>query len=54
MASLGKAVPLMAAPITAYLNNQHIQAIGDQAVRFYEGFDKAHEKAKARTKAGGA
>lgn len=47
LGSLGKAVPLVAAPITAYLNNQHIQSVGEQAVRFYEGFDKAHAKAKA-------
>jgi uncharacterized protein (DUF697 family) len=47
--SVGKAVPLVAAPITAYMNNHHIQTVGDQAVRFYEGFDKAHAKAKAKT-----
>lgn len=44
--TLGRAMPLVAAPITAYLNNQHIQAVGDQALRFYEGFDKAHAKAR--------
>ncbi|HYH96231.1 hypothetical protein [Hyalangium sp.] len=44
--TLGRAMPLVAAPITAYLNNQHIQTVGDQAVRFYEGFDKAHAKAR--------
>jgi uncharacterized protein (DUF697 family) len=44
--TLGRAMPLVAAPITAYLNNQHIQSVGDQAVRFYEGFDKAHAKAR--------
>jgi hypothetical protein len=48
--TLGRAMPLVAAPITAYLNNQHIQSVGEQAVRFYEGFDKAHAKAKAREK----
>jgi hypothetical protein len=48
--TLGRAMPLVAAPITAYLNNQHIQAVGDQAVRFYEGFDKAHAKARSREK----
>ena len=45
--TLGRAMPLVAAPITAYLNNQHIQSVGDQAVRFYEGFDKAHAKARS-------
>jgi hypothetical protein len=49
--TLGRAMPLVAAPITAYLNNQHIHAVGEQAVRFYEGFDKAHAKARgARAK----
>lgn len=47
--SVGKAVPLVAAPITAYMNNHHIQTVGDQAIRFYEGFDKAHAKAKAKS-----
>jgi hypothetical protein len=44
--TLGRAMPLVAAPVTAYLNNQHIQKVGDHAVRFYEGFDKAHAKTK--------
>lgn len=42
--SIGKAMPLVAAPISAYLNNQHIQAVGDHAVRHYDGFTHAHEK----------
>jgi hypothetical protein len=42
--TLGRAVPLAAAPISAWLNNQHIQAVGEHAVRHYDGFDKAHEK----------
>ncbi|WP_342376869.1 EcsC family protein [Myxococcus stipitatus] len=46
--TLGRAMPLVAAPITAYFNNQHIQRVGEQAVRFYEGFDKAHAKARAQ------
>jgi len=55
MQTLGRAMPLVAAPVTAYFNNQHIQMVGEQAVRFYEGFDKAHAKAKAqRKKASGA
>ena len=44
--TLGRAMPLVAAPVTAYLNNQHIQKVGEHAVRFYEGFDKAHAKTK--------
>jgi hypothetical protein len=51
--ALGRAMPLVAAPITAYLNNQHIQSVGEQAVRFYEGFDKAHAKARSRDKKAG-
>ncbi len=43
---LGRAVPLVAAPLTAYMNNQTIQAAGDAALRYYQGFEKAHEKAK--------
>lgn len=49
--TLGRAVPLVAAPVTAYLNNQHIQAVGDQALCYYQGFRKAHAKAKARADA---
>jgi hypothetical protein len=49
--TLGRAVPLAAAPISAWLNNQHIQAVGEHAVRHYDGFDKAHEKTQ---KASGA
>jgi uncharacterized protein (DUF697 family) len=48
--TLSRAMPLVAAPITAYLNNQHIQAVGEHAVRFYEGFDKAHAKTRSREK----
>jgi hypothetical protein len=44
--TIGKAVPLVAAPISAYLNNQHIQSVGDQAIRHYDGFDKAAEKTR--------
>ncbi|MFP2907591.1 EcsC family protein [Pyxidicoccus sp. 3LFB2] len=54
MHTLGRAMPLVAAPVTAYFNNQHIQMVGEQAVRFYEGFDKAHAKAKAQRKATGS
>lgn len=53
--TLGRAMPLVAAPVTAYFNNQHIQMVGEQAVRFYEGFDKAHAKARAhKQKASGS
>ncbi|MBX7101400.1 MAG: EcsC family protein [Myxococcaceae bacterium] len=42
--TLGRAMPLVAAPVSAYLNNQHIQRVGEEAVRHYDGFGKAHEK----------
>ncbi|HLL52054.1 MAG TPA: EcsC family protein [Myxococcaceae bacterium] len=44
--TIGRALPVVAAPLTAYLNNQHIQTVGDEAVRFYEGFAKAKEKTR--------
>ncbi|ATB43936.1 hypothetical protein CYFUS_009417 [Cystobacter fuscus] len=47
MQTLGKAMPLVAVPVTAYLNHKHIQMVGDNAVRFYEGFHKAHAKTRA-------
>ena len=43
---LGRAMPLVAAPISAYLNNQHIQHIGDAAVRHYDGWVHAEQKKK--------
>ncbi len=49
LATLGRAVPLVAAPVSAYLNSQHLQQVGDEAVRHYEGFGKAHEKARRAT-----
>ena len=50
--TIGRAMPLVAAPVTAYLNNQHMQRVGDDAVRFYEGFHKAHAKARAASNKG--
>ncbi len=44
--TIGRAMPLVAAPISAYLNNQHIQQVGEQAVRHYDGFSAAHAKTK--------
>jgi hypothetical protein len=44
--ALSRAMPLVAAPVSAYLNNQHIQQVGDAAVRHYDGWLHAHEKAK--------
>jgi uncharacterized protein (DUF697 family) len=42
--TFGRALPLVAAPVTAYLNNRHIQSLGEHALRYYDGFRKAHEK----------
>lgn len=43
--TFGRAMPVVAAPISAWLNNQHIQRVGEAAVRHFEGFAKAHKKA---------
>jgi hypothetical protein len=44
--ALSRAMPLVAAPISAYLNNQHIQQVGESAVRHYDGWVHAHEKSQ--------
>ena len=44
--AIGRAMPLVAAPISAYLNNQHIQRVGYSAIRHYDGWVHAHEKSK--------
>ncbi len=36
--TLGRAVPLVAAPLTAYLNNRDIQKVGDAAIRSFGKF----------------
>lgn len=43
---LSRAMPLVAAPVSAYLNNQHIQEVGESAVRHFDGWVHAHAKAK--------
>ncbi len=47
--ALSRALPLVAAPISAYLNNQHIQQVGESAVRHYDGWVHAHEKSQKAT-----
>jgi hypothetical protein len=44
--TLGRALPVVAAPVSAWLNNQHIQRVGDAAVRHFQGFEKAHRKTR--------
>jgi uncharacterized protein (DUF697 family) len=48
--SIGRALPLVAAPVTAYLNNKHIQEVGDEALRHYEGFGRAREKTRRQAR----
>jgi hypothetical protein len=49
-AQFGRAMPLVAAPLTAWLNNHHIQVVGEAALRQYDGFQRA--AAKTRTAPG--
>ena len=44
LGAVGRGVPLVAAPISAWLNNKHIQAVGETAIRHFEGFGKARRK----------
>ena len=46
-ASLGRAMPLVAAPVTAWLNNHHVQIVGEAALRRYDGFVRAAAKTRA-------
>jgi uncharacterized protein (DUF697 family) len=46
-ASLGRAMPLVAAPVTAWLNNHHVQLVGEAALRQYDGFVRAAAKTRA-------
>jgi hypothetical protein len=41
---LGRAVPVIASPLTAYLNNRALKRVGDEAMRFYS---KEGKKQKA-------
>jgi uncharacterized protein (DUF697 family) len=45
-ASVGRAMPLVAAPVTAWLNNHHIQLVGEAALRQYDGFVRAAAKTR--------
>ncbi len=50
MKTLSRAIPLVAAPISAYLNNRHIQRVGDAALRHYQGWLKTKKKSPPRSK----
>jgi len=45
--TVGRAMPLVAAPVTAWLNNHHIQLVGEAALRQYDGFVRAAAKTRA-------
>jgi hypothetical protein len=49
MKTVSRAIPLVAAPISAYLNNQHIQRVGSAALRHYEGWSKTKKKRQRGT-----
>jgi hypothetical protein len=55
LSTLGRAVPLVAAPVSAYLNSEHLQRVGEEGVRYYGGFEKVEQKRRApqRPKASG-
>lgn len=44
--AVARAMPLVAAPISAFLNQRHIQSVGDSAIRHYDGWSRANEKGK--------
>jgi hypothetical protein len=44
LASIGRAFPLVAAPVTSWLNNRDIQKLGEAALMHYEGFARASAK----------
>ena len=50
-ATLGRAMPLVAAPVTAWLNNHHLQMVGEAALRQYDGFERASAKTRAASRA---
>jgi hypothetical protein len=37
-------MPIISAPLSAYVNNRHIQKVGSAAISHFEGWMKAHEK----------
>jgi hypothetical protein len=42
--TLGRAVPLVAAPLSAWLNHQHVQRVGEAGIRHYDGWVHARQK----------
>ncbi len=47
LTSLGRAVPLVAAPISVWLNNRDIQRVGDEALRLWGSSRQLRAKRKA-------
>ncbi len=46
--TLSRAMPMVAAPVSAYLNAQHIQRVGEAAIRHYDGWQKVAKGGSAR------
>lgn len=44
--TVGRVLPVAGAAVSAYLNNQHLQQVGNEALRHYEGFGRARERAE--------
>jgi hypothetical protein len=44
--AFARVVPVVASPLSAYLNHRHIQKVGDSAIRHYDGWAHAGEKGK--------
>jgi len=44
LANIGRAFPLVAAPVTSWLNNRDIQKLGEAALLHYQGFARASAK----------
>jgi len=49
LATLGKAVPIVAAPIVAYFNNRDLQRAGEAALRFYGTIRSLNSRKREQT-----
>lgn len=47
--TVGRAVPMLAVPLGAYWNRQHLLKVGREAVRHFEGFARASAKTRQAT-----
>jgi hypothetical protein len=46
--ALGRAVPVVAMPLSAWLNNRDIARVGEAAVRYYDGMARLAEKRRMK------